>query len=407
MNQVSIDGLKVSHSEANENPLKLSATPFVFPNLRALPVRPWLYGHFLMRGIVSGVIAGGGVGKSTLTLTIGLSLASGKQLLHDKPHGKLKVWFWNGEDSPVELQKRIGASCLFHGLVESDIQNRIFVDSGCEQEIIIAQAAQGKKAVLNEATIEAIKTTISENKIDCVVIDPFISSHRVEENDNGAIDLVVKTWAKIAQDCNCAVLIVHHVSKNGGNGAIAENARGASSFLGALRAAWVLNPMSKDEAEKAGIENPFEYVAIEDGKANLAPRQSNTKWLKIESVNIGNGNGFDELSGDFVGVVSKWEMPDAFDEVTIDDLRDCQDAINCGEFKHNPQAAAWVGYAIAQTLDWDIGDKAIKAKVKKIIETWIKNASLKKVHKYDAKAKREAPFVEVGIWCEPRTTINL
>lgn len=407
MTEIPIDGLLVSQSDGNEKPKPIHATPFLFPDLKALPVRPWLYGHFLMRGIVSGIIASGGVGKSTLTLTIGLALASGKQILHDTPRGKFRVWLWNGEDSPIELQKRIGASCLFHDLNESDIEKRVFVDSGCEQEIIIAEVAQGKKAVRNEVTIEALKATIKENKIDCVVIDPFISSHRVEENDNGAIDLVVKTWAQIAQECNCAVLIVHHVSKTGGAGASAENARGASSFLGALRAAWVLNPMSKEIAENLGIENAAQYIAIEDGKANLAPRQSNAKWLKLESVNIGNGNGIDDLSGDFVGVVSKWDMPDAFDEITIEDLRACQEAINGGEYKHNAQAAAWVGNIIAQTFDWDIDDKAIKAKVKKIIETWIKNSSLKKVTRYDVKAKRDAPFVEVGIWCEPRTTANI
>lgn len=46
-----------------------------------------------------------------------------------------------------------------------------------------------------------------------IQVDPFVSSHAVNENGNNAIDAVVKTWARIAKECNCAVDLVHHSRK--------------------------------------------------------------------------------------------------------------------------------------------------------------------------------------------------
>jgi RecA-family ATPase len=40
-----------------------------------------------------------------------------------------------------------------------------------------------------------------------------VSSHKVPENDNGSVDMVLKEWGRVADQANCAVLLVHHVRK--------------------------------------------------------------------------------------------------------------------------------------------------------------------------------------------------
>ncbi len=386
------DGLTITTIAPSNQQSTIFASPFKFVDPLSIRPRQWLYGHFLMRGIVSSIIAAGGLGKSSLTLTIALELVSGEQILHDKVYGKKKVWLWNGEDPIEELQRRIIGACKFHSLKEVDLCGGLFVNSGIEMPIIIAQTEKGKKAVVDTIAVSQIIDTIKTNSIDCVVIDPFISSHRVEENDNGAIDLVVKTWARIAFEANCGVLLVHHSGKTGGNAANAESSRGASSFLGALRAAWVLNPMSKDEAEKANIENQYSFVSIANAKANLAPREAKAKWFEIKSVDIGNGG---EFGGDFVGVTATWKWPDPFEDISVDDLRKCQDAIAKGKWRDNPQSKDWVGSIIGQVLGLDIENKADKSKVFGLQKTWLANGALKKVEGYDERrVKRD--FVEVG-----------
>ena len=388
------DGLHITTVEPINQQKAIVASPFEFIDPSKIKKREWLYGRFLMRGIVSSIIAAGGLGKSSLTLTIALELVSGKQILHDKIYGKQNVWIWNGEDPKEELQRRIIGACKFHGLTDVDLCGGLFVDSGVETPITIAQSEKGKKAVVDAVAVQQIIETVKANKIDCVVIDPFISSHRVEENDNGAIDLVVKTWARIAFETDCAVLLVHHSGKTGGNAANAESSRGASSFLGALRAAWVLNPMTKDEAEKANVENQYSYVSIANAKANLAPREAKAKWIEIKSIDIGNGNEF-EGGGDSVGVTAPWNWPDPFEDISIDDLRACQDAIAAGKWRDNPQAKEWVGNPIAQVLGLEIENKADKAKIIGLQKTWITNGALKKVEGYDDKRNLRY-FVEVG-----------
>ena len=37
---------------------------------------------------------------------------------------------------------------------------------------------------------------------DVLIIDPFVSSHEVPENDNGAMDRIVKEWGRVAQRGN-------------------------------------------------------------------------------------------------------------------------------------------------------------------------------------------------------------
>jgi 2,3-bisphosphoglycerate-independent phosphoglycerate mutase len=83
---------------------------------------------------------------------------------------------------------------------------------------------------------------------------PHLSSHGVSENDNGAIDRVAKTWAKIAEETNCSIELVHHSRKTNGNEVTVEDSRGAVALLSAARSARVLNQMTKDEGERAGVE---------------------------------------------------------------------------------------------------------------------------------------------------------
>ena len=54
---------------------------------------------------------------------------------------------------------------------------------------------------------------MKERGIGLIVIDPFITAHLVPENDNTAMDRVMKV---IGQDCrgaDCAIELVHHAGK--------------------------------------------------------------------------------------------------------------------------------------------------------------------------------------------------
>ena len=114
--------------------------------------------------------------------------------------------------------------------------------------------ARGRRRSLKLRPSTAWSTRSWTCGADVVIADPFISSHQVTENDNNAIDMVVKEWGRVAELGNCAVRLTHHARK-GEQEITAESGRGASALIAAARCVRVFNRMSKEEADKAGIED--------------------------------------------------------------------------------------------------------------------------------------------------------
>jgi hypothetical protein len=238
--------------------------------------------------------------------------------------------------------------------------------------------------------VEDITAAIRQNNIDVMIIDPFVSSHRVTENDNGAIDRVAKTWSAIAAKTNAAIEIVHHSRKTGGAEVTVEDGRGASAHVAASRSARVLNVMSETEATKA-VENRRLFFRVDNGKSNVAPPSDAPEWYKLESTELGNG--------DNVGVAMPWKMPNPFDSITKADLRAAQKAVSeGGPWRADPQADDWVGKPIAEALKRDINDPDTRRDIKAMLKIWIKNGMFKRVEVKDPNSRKTKPCIEVGEW---------
>lgn len=373
----------------------VKATPYVWRPPETLPKRDWLYGRLLVRKFLSATVAPGGVGKSGLVTAEALAQASGKPLLGVKPERPLRVWLWNLEDPQDETARRIQAAALHFGLTAEDIGDRLFVDSGREQRLVIA-AATRIGAVIVRPVVDGLIAEIKARKVDIVVIDPFVSCHEASENDNGAMDKIAKEWAAVADRGDCAVQLVHHTRKLSGTESevTVESSRGAKALTDACRVVRAINRMSDKEGQDSGVDNPRLYFRAFNDKANLAPPADKSDWLRIESVCLGNGP--DGL-GDSVGVVTRWEWPSAFGDVTTDHLFRVQKAIAAGDWRQSASAKGWAGVAVAEVLGLDLSDPAAKAKVKTLLRTWIDNKALKVVQRPD-ESRHDRPFIEVDQW---------
>ena len=291
----------------------IRATPFMLPDPRSIPSRRWLYGRHYIRRFTTATIAPGGLGKTSLVLVEALAMVTGKPLLGIQVAEPLRVWVWNGEDPREEVERRLAAACAHYGITAEDIGDRLFIDSGRETPIVIAHKA-GEGTTVMRPVVAAVTAEILANRIDVMIIDPFVSCHAVPENDNGAIDRVAKEWGGIAEAGNCCIGFVHHVRK-GGPGQTAytvDDARGGSSLLGAVRSARVLNGMSSEEASQAGIEVDQRrlFFRVDDGKANMQPPADGATWHELVSVPLGNDTP--DYPGDLVGVVTAWKLPQPF-----------------------------------------------------------------------------------------------
>jgi AAA domain-containing protein len=368
----------------------IRATPFAWIDPASIPPRKFLYGRHLVRQFVSTTISHGGSGKSALEITEALAMTSNLPLLGMQPGGPLRVWYWNGEDPREEIERRVMATALHYRLTPDSI-GQLYVDTGREMPIIIAeQTRDGAKILV--PIVDAVIKTIQDEHIDAAIIDPFVSSHRVTENDNNAIELVVKKWAHIADVTNSAIELVHHSRKTGADVTV-QDSRGAIALLAAARSARVLNVMSDDEANQAGVENRKWYFRADNGKSNLAPPADKAAWFRFVSVELGNG--------DDVGVPTPWHFPNPFDDITAAHLHDAQKAVAAGgPWRENQQASDWVGKPIAKVLKLNPDKKADKKKISMLIKVWIANGAFARVTGKDPKRRDLRTFIEVGQWAD-------
>ena len=376
----------------------IKATPFVCRDPRTIPPRQWLFARHYVRKYVTTTVAPAGLGKTTHSYVEGTSMVCGRALFGGVDPKMLRVWIVNLEDPLEETERRLAAVRLHFGLSAEDMGDRLFVDSGRTTPMIVATKVR-EAVVVAEPIVNEIMREIRRNAIDVMIVDPFVSSHGVPENDNGAIDRVAKTWARIADETGCAVELIHHVRKpaNGSQGDFTvDDARGAVALIGAVRSARVLNVMSNDDAEKAGVplDQRRSYFRVDDGKSNMQPPIDKAVWRKIVSVPLDNDTLDDP--GDWIGVATAWTMPGVFDGFGATDLRKVQDKIATGEWAENVQANDWAGYAVADALGLDGRSNADRQRIKCMLKTWIANKALRIERKHDLKKGRNKPVVVVG-----------
>jgi hypothetical protein len=369
---------------------QIKATPFKWINPLDIPPRSWLYGRHLIRGRVSLDVAAGGVGKTSLKIGEAVAMAAGRDLYNKAlPEGPLRVWLYNLEDDMDELQRRVAATCEYFGIHPDQLGGRLFINSGLDQAFTIATATR-EGVTIHTPVVEDVLAQIAEHRIDVAIFDPFVSSHSVSENDNMAIDAVVKRgFVRIAYEGNCAVNLVHHIRKGNGEEADIDSARGAASLVGAARSAVVYNRMSEAEAVKAGIdpEKRSFYFKVQNGKSNLAPGGERADWYRMNNQDLENG--------DKVGVAAQWVWPAPPDLVSPDRKYEVLKDISNSEWVSAAQSKDWVGRSIAHSLDLNLDDPDDIVTVKSIIKAWLKDGTLTRVERTDQYRKTRT-FIEVA-----------
>lgn len=164
---------------------------FQWQDPTTLPLRLWLYGHDLLRGQVLVTMAAGGVGKSSLAICEALAMVSGRKLLDDLVVEPLRLRIINLDDPLDELVRPNSAFMLHYTIIADELGSRLYVNSGRNSPMIIATQTPNGVKVLQDR-MDWLPREVMAHRIDVLIIDPFISSHQVNENDNGDIDVVAR-----------------------------------------------------------------------------------------------------------------------------------------------------------------------------------------------------------------------
>jgi hypothetical protein len=371
-------------------------TPYEMFDALTLPRREWVYGYDYIKKYISVTASAGGIGKTSAIIVEALAIATGKDLLGTPVKEQANVWIINLEDPISEMQMRTIAAMQHYNLTPDDIRGRLFIDGEDTMEITLA--AEGRDGLIkNDDMLAAMIRVIKQNKIGVVILDPFVSAHLVNENNNGSVQAVVAMLRKLARDTNSSVQLVHHIRKTNGEDATIDSVRGAGSLIGAARAARVINKITPDDAIALGVDEheALGIFAVDDGKANLAPPSDKRTYRRMQSVEIANG--------EHIGVATEFKLPDMFDGVTTKNLYNVQRTIGKAEeadeaYRANAQADRWVGKAVAEELDLDLEKPNQLAKTKAIVKQWVSSGSLKVVKLPNKRKGGDAPCVIVGEW---------
>jgi hypothetical protein len=368
------------------------ATPFVWRDPSLIPPRRWIYGSHYIREFLTLTVAPGGVGKSSLGIVEALAIATSKPLLGIAPNERTNVWYFNGEDPQSELERRVAAAGKHYGIDPAETNGRLFVDSGRSSAIRLAEMGPNG-ARIAQIVVNNVIHTIKTNNIGLLILDPFVATQSVSENDNPAIETVAALLAKIADETGCAIEVVHHARKTGGAEVTAEDSRGGSSLVNKARSVRTLNRMTPNEGEKFGVESPSFYFRVGgmNDKANLAP-PAQARWHRTTGLELGNG--------DQVAVVVAWKPTGLFEGLSTSDLKAVQAKIAAGRWRESSQSKDWAGHAVAAVLKLDIVGrdakaKANRARVASLLDVWIKNDALRVAEGKDSKSMPRS-FIERG-----------
>ena len=363
---------------------------------KTIPPREFLYSRHFIRKDISATIGAGGRGKTSNSHVEAVSMAVGRNLMTGQElPAPLRVLILNGEETQDELDRRLAAVCQRHGISQADLSRRLFVRSVRAKPPRFATLVRGE-AVLNQEALSALEAEIRANAIDIFILDPLISFHRVRENINEDMDLLIKEgFGGVASRTNSAGELLHHPGKPKPGAAenTVEDARGASAIIWAVRNARVFNFMTPDEAGKLGIpeDRRRRHIRISNGKANVGPL-GKAEWITIQVEILPNG--------DEVACASRWSPPNPFDGISSTDMELARQLAQTGAYRADPRSPKWFGYALAEQLHIPItyrGDNDAKdiARLKSIIKTWLKNKALKiEIRKDDERKDRE--FIVAG-----------
>ncbi|MCU4180672.1 helicase RepA family protein [Bosea sp. BH3] len=290
------------------------------------------------------------------------------------------------EDGADELRRRILAARIHHGIERGELKGWLFLAAlGTKDGKLMVLDPKGQP-VPGKLGAKLVNTIINRG-IDLVLLDPFIKTHGVPENNNNGIDEVASIFTAMALSFGIAIDAPHHMSKGPPDPGNASKGRSASSLKDAFRLVRTLTPMSADEAKAFGIDEVERrrLVRVDDAKVNIVP-SAEASWFRLVGVDIGNGT---ELypNGDSVQTVEVWIPPELFADVSSVIINRILDELDAGLPDGNR-------YSNAPNTDrpaWRVVQKHCgkdEGPCRQMIQTWLKSELLS-VEVYDNPSTRK------------------
>lgn len=214
-------------------------------------------------GAVTIINAHGGTGKSLLALKMLIHAALEKDILDATTSGD-KVAYMSLEDPELVFRQR------FYKITQSmpddvlprleELSKKLMFINRYGLQTPMANFEPGR--VVETEIADALVNLLQAHTIKGLVVDTFVRTHSLNENDNAQMGALLVIFEKIAVEAQCAVILIHHQPKDNSNRPYAS--RGASAITDNARSVISLETVSKNDADKFADEDI--RIAVREGR---------------------------------------------------------------------------------------------------------------------------------------------
>lgn len=225
---------------------------------RRPPERRFAWQNWLPTGAVTALYGPGGVGKSLLAQQLATAVALDRPFLGEPTDGRPVLAIFAEEDD-VELWRRQERIVRDLGIGLAALDGRLFLQGRFGRTNLLAERRFGR---LEEGPfLASLHDACTEHRPGLLVLDNVALLFGGDENDRGEVSRFVGMLGRIAQDHDCAVLIVGHTAKAEGS-----EYSGSTAWNAAVRSRWLLQ---RPPADKRGAR--AERIVLARVKSNYAP----------------------------------------------------------------------------------------------------------------------------------------
>ena len=227
--------------------------------LEGSPPEPtnWRLDGWLPERTVTLLSANGGVGKSNLSLQLGVSLVAGQQFLglEAKPSRVLVI---SGEDEARTVHFRVANICKDQGVEMSQLKDLSVYDL-TQQDCVLWKDGHATERM------QWLADKVVKHRADVVIIDNASDVFLANENDRAEVRGFMRCLNMIASAPGCSVLLLAHVDKasvRAGAGLDSNSTfSGSTAWNNSARSRWAM------------VRTTDREILLKHEKCNLGPLQ--------------------------------------------------------------------------------------------------------------------------------------